>query len=145
MEMEINNNAPIPKKAKTKPRVVREWLEEDVFKLISLVEEKQCLWDASFDGYHNKGLRESAWYNISEHFNLKYATTDLNAKWTNLRIQYRGYASRNKTKSGQGTVEVPKWRFYNAMSFVGRAEDRQTQETISNLLDDESVCSCKYK
>ncbi|XP_073821888.1 uncharacterized protein [Musca autumnalis] len=31
-------------------------------------------------------------------------------------------------------VEPPKWRFFNVMNFVGRTEDTQAQETISNLV-----------
>ncbi|XP_058985707.1 uncharacterized protein LOC131805936 [Musca domestica] len=131
MEMEYE----VPqKKSRGKPKVAKEWAEEDIFKLIALVEEQSCLWNAGCDGYHNKILRDNAWRHISEQFDDKYTPADLTAKWTNLRIQYRGYAARSKTKSGQGAIEPPKWRFFNVMKFVGRNEEAQTQDTISNIL-----------
>lgn len=99
-----------------------------------MVEDEKCLWDASNDCYHNKVQRDRAWQNIAEQFDMQYTTADLTAKWTNLRIQFRGYAGRIKTKSGQGAIVAPKWKFYNSMSFVGRAEDQQTQETVSNIV-----------
>lgn len=107
------------------------------------MESEKCLWDASDEAYHNKTLRDRGWRNVSESFRNKYSVAELNAKWTNLRIQFRGYAARQKTKSGQGVKETPKWRFYNALKFVGRAEDRQVQGTTSNLdiaMEEENNC-----
>ncbi|XP_075149547.1 uncharacterized protein LOC142223552 [Haematobia irritans] len=133
--------APPNKKPRTKPKVVKDWEDEDVFKLITFVESQPCLWNAGDEGYHNKMLRDNAWKSICEGFEDKFSQIDVNAKWTNLRIQYRGYAARAKTKSGQGYVEQPKWKFFNAMSFVGRVEDQQTQRTISNYFSEvESDC-----
>ncbi|XP_037824008.1 uncharacterized protein LOC119612290 [Lucilia sericata] len=124
---------PVAKKARTKPKSFKDWEENDIFKLISLVEAEPCLWNASMDGYHNKAIRDIGWLNIADNFEPAYSVVDVTTKWTNLRIQYRGYAARSKTKSGQGTMEMPKWKYFNAMAFVGRAEDHQTQPTISNL------------
>lgn len=143
-----NSNEPIAaKRQKKKPKVTKDWDEDEVFKLISFVEAEKCLWDASDEAYHNKTLRDRAWKYIADKFEEKYSVTDLTAKWTNLRIQFRGYASRAKTKSGQGTVEIPKWKFYNALQFVGRNEDKQTQQTVSNLVfavEEENNCKLIY-
>lgn len=108
----------------------------------------KCLWDAGDEAYHNKTLRDRAWKNIAQHFEQKYAAAELNAKWLNLRIQFRGYAARAKTKSGQGATETPKWIFFNAMRFVGHAETQQTQATTSNLNlepDSEGYSMYKYR
>lgn len=143
--MENESDILTSKNPRKKPKVVKDWEDEDICKLISLVELKCCLWNAVDEGYHNKMMRDNAWRHIAESFEGKFSQTDLNAKWTNLRIQYRSYAARAKTKSGQGCVETPKWKFFSAMGFVGRAEDKQTQITVSNLnLELESDSSCKY-
>lgn len=142
--MKYEYTARINKRPRIKPKVVIEWEETDVFKLIYLVENEKCLWDSRDKDYHNKIVRKSAWQNINDEFEGKYTNSDLNAKWTNLRIQYRGYAGRAKLKSG--TLKCPKWKFYTAMHFIGRNEDQQTQQGISNLnIDGESDSSCKYK
>ena len=49
------------KKPRSKPKVVKEWDEDDVFKLITLVEGETCLWNAVYDGYHNKIARDNVW------------------------------------------------------------------------------------
>lgn len=142
--MESKYAAPANKRKRTKPKVVKEWEDTDVFKLISLVEKQKCLWDVRDGDYHTKIVRENAWQTIEDKFEGKFSTTDLNAKWTNLRIQYRGYAGRAKTKSGQGTLKSTKWRYYGAMNFVGRAEDQQTCQTNSRLnFDSESENNCE--
>ncbi|XP_073828453.1 uncharacterized protein [Musca autumnalis] len=138
--MESSDGETPLKKRRMKPKVIKEWTEDDILKLISLVEKQTCLWNAAYEGYTNKTIRDKCWQHISEEFDKKYTPDDLKAKWTNLRIQYRGYASRSKTKS------PPKWRYFNLMDFVGRAEDiqQQTQETKSNWsieIDSERVDS----
>lgn len=128
-----------PKKKQTKPKVTAEWSEEDVFKLIGCVELVPMLWNAKDEKYRNKIERTSAWNQMSEiYFENKFSGSELLAKWSNVRIQYRGYFTKyHKTKSGQGAdepVEAVKWKFYEAMGFVGRAEDEQTGISISNLV-----------
>lgn len=61
--------APLAKKPRTKPKVQKDWDEEDVFKLISLVESEACLWNASDDGYHNKIFRDNAGVSDRSSFN----------------------------------------------------------------------------
>lgn len=76
---------------------------------------------------------DRGWRKVSESFRSKYSVAELNAKWTNLRIQFRG------------VIETPKQRFYNALKFVGRAEERQVQSMISNLdIAVEEDNNCKY-
>lgn len=141
--MEDESNIPT-KKRRVKPKVVKEWDEDEIFKLIAAVEDYPCIWNAGEEMYHNKSARENAWQTIGDIFNGKYDTSDMSAKWSNLRIQYRTAAARAKSKSGQGVVENPKWKYFSALSFVGRAEDEQTQATVSNLPLDISSSDCKY-
>lgn len=54
----MEGECPIPqKKARSKPKVIKEWDDDDVYKLIHLVEMQICLWNAGDDGYHNKMLK----------------------------------------------------------------------------------------
>lgn len=94
------------------------------------------LWNAKDEKYRNKIERQSAWKHISEaDFDGKFNDTELMAKWSNMRIQYRSYFSKyRKTKSGQGASAPVKWKFYEALDFVGRAENEQTDSTVSNLV-----------
>lgn len=53
------------------------------------------------DIHNNKILRDNAWRDISKHFESKYNRSEINAKWSNLYIQFRGYVARIKKISGQ--------------------------------------------
>lgn len=125
-----------PKKRQVKPKVCSVWSEQDIFKLISCVECMPMLWNAQDEKYRNKTERQSAWKHISEtDFDGKFKESEIMAKWSNIRIQYRSYfAKYRKTKSGQGASEQVKWKFYEAMDFVGRAEEEQTSTTVSNMV-----------
>lgn len=124
------------KKRQVKPKVCAEWTNDDIFKLISCVKSVKMLWNAKDEKYRNKIERKSAWKQISDaDFDRKFSDTELMAKWTNMRIQYRSYfAKYRKTKSGQGKDESIKWKFYEAMDFVDSAEGEQTATTASNLV-----------
>ena len=100
------------------------------------VECLPMLWNALDEKYRNRIERQTAWKVMSEvDFDHKFNENELMAKWTNIRIQYRSYFSRNrKTKSGQEANEPVKWKFYEAMDFIGRAEEEQTPTTVSNLV-----------
>lgn len=117
------NKTTQPKKRQIKPKVCSEWSDHDIFKLISCVECMPVLWNAKDEKYRNKIERQSAWKQVSEiEFGSKYTDSELMAKWSNIRIQYRSYYTKcHKTKSGQGVNEQVKWKFYEAMYFIGHA------------------------
>lgn len=131
------------KKRQAKPKVEAEWTEPEIFKMINCVECLPLLWNAQDEKYKNRGARNSAWKDMSElEFESKFTDHELQAKWTNLRIQYRSYLSKSqKTKSGQGAEDhvTCKWKFFEAMQFVGSTEQEQTSATVSNM-----VCFCLY-
>lgn len=130
------------KKRQIKPKVCSDWSDNEIFKLISCVECVPMLWNAKDEKYRNKIERQSAWKHISEtEFDSKFSDNELMAKWSNMRIQYRSYLAKNrKTKSGQGTKDSIKWKFYEAKDFVGRAEEEQTASTVSNLVINLNHC-----
>ncbi|CAH1106913.1 unnamed protein product [Psylliodes chrysocephalus] len=129
------------KKRQVKPKVSMEWTDDDVFKLITCVESVPMLWYAKDRKYCNKVERVAAWQHMSEvDFNSKFTDADLIAKWSNIRIQYRSYfAKSRKTKFCQGAQEEVKWKFYQVMNFIGRAEEEQTTDTISNLATEDEI------
>lgn len=117
-----------------KPKVVSEWSDTEVFKLITCVQEHSALWDAGDIQYRNKHERTKLWNEMSENeFGSKLRGTELLAKWSNLRIQYRSYATK-KRKYGQAAPPPIHWKFFSAMQFVGHADWEQTASTESNLV-----------
>lgn len=123
------------RRSRVKPKVAGDWSDDDIHKLISSVEAVPILWNAANPRYKNKIERQNAWMELSENtFDGKFTSDILLAKWSNLRIQYRGYLAKMKTKSGQAAATPPPWKFFSSMEFVGRTEAEQTAPTESNLV-----------
>lgn len=122
---------------RNRSKVSVEWTEELTTKLICAVEVQDLLWNAGHKDYKNRALRNTAWSEMSENiFDGEFDAAQLNAKWSNLRIQFKSYYAKNKqTKSGQeaGQNKVY-WKYYNSMMFVMAAEEKQTAHTESNLV-----------
>lgn len=90
------------------------------------------LWNPNNKKYRNKIERQSAWKQMSDaDFDNKFTDDQLVAKWSNMRIQYRSYFAKYREKKSGDTI---KWKYYEAMSFVDRAEEQQTSTTVSNLV-----------
>ncbi|XP_055543314.1 uncharacterized protein LOC129728872 [Wyeomyia smithii] len=123
-------------KKRRRPKVDITWDEQNIANLISVLECHECLWNAGNVFYKNRAKRDAAWQEIAENvFHQKYDTAQLNAKWTNLRIQFKSYHSKVKKggKSGQAALPKTYWKHYGQMLFVSAAEENYTQETESNL------------
>lgn len=121
-------------KATKKSKNGVEWTDDEVFKLITCVESRPALWNPGDGKYKNRVERTKLWNEISENeFVSKYDGSQLLNKWSNVRIQYRSYASK-KTKSGQEAEAPINWKFFSSMAFVGRTEAEQTSTTESNLV-----------
>lgn len=56
------------KRTRAKPKVITEWNEDDVFKLISCVEVEPITWNAAHKDYSNKIARSNAWFRIADKF-----------------------------------------------------------------------------
>ncbi|XP_055619500.1 uncharacterized protein LOC129764447 [Toxorhynchites rutilus septentrionalis] len=130
------------KKKRKRGKVEAAWDEANINKLISAVEENDCIWNAGNKEYKNRDMRDASWQHITENvFDGQYSVAEVCAKWTNLRIQFRSYhAKENKRKSDQGAYSRISWRFYRQMMFINNAEDQQTEKSESNLtLEEDSV------
>lgn len=124
------------RRQQVRPKVASEWTDYEMFKLIECVEGLPVLWNAKHSKYRNKIDRQAAWKDmVFDVFDEKFSAAEIMAKWSNMRIQYRSYDAKiRKTKSGQGAMDVVKWKFFNAMEFVDRAEASQSAATVSNLV-----------
>lgn len=132
------------KRVQNRPKISDLWDHDDTVKLINEVETRPCLWSAGHADYKNRTKRESAWKEIALLLNEKFTTDQLNAKWQNLRTQYRhAVASMKKTKSGQANEAQPHWKYHSNMAFVSAAEETQTTQSESNMSidDDDPIAS----
>lgn len=134
--------APAPKRTKTtqKPtkKVLSEWDDDAIGKLILCVEHHPCLWNPKLKDYKNRNVRDAAWKEIRDIFDEKFSVDELNAKWANLRIQFKSYASKvRKTKSGQAVVDQQvHWRFFKPMLFIQSCENDQYSTSETNLVSE---------
>ncbi|XP_065076324.1 uncharacterized protein LOC135699894 [Ochlerotatus camptorhynchus] len=136
-------SATVPSARRNRKKVTAEWSEESTLTLIAAVESQDLLWNAASKDYKNRNLRNTVWEEMAENiFNRVYDGAQLQAKWSNLRIQFKAYHTKAKhTKSGQGAREnAISWKYY-----VAAAEEEQTTESVSNLVLDteqEAGSSC---
>lgn len=131
------------KRKQVSRKIVDEWSDEFTTKLISEVEQYNCIWDARDVEYKNKTSRESAWRLIAESFDGQKTVPQLNLKWQTLRNQFRNVANvAKKTKSGQGAVRAPNWKYYSHLSFIAAAEREQNVGSVSNLcaVSERNIC-----
>lgn len=126
---------PVVKKKRGGCVVLHEWSDGDIVALIHAVETKPELWKCSDPGYKNRTKKDAAWRDIEENvFHRIIKTTEISAKWSNLRVQYKSYAAKYKNRpSGSGRSQIAKWKFFDAMNFVGAVDDLLSESTISNL------------
>lgn len=137
---EDDDYVPVPKRTKTtkKPakKVLSEWDDGAIGKLILCVEQQPCLWNPKLKEYKNRNVRDAAWKEIRDIFDEKYSVEELNAKWANLRIQFKSYTSKvRKTKSGQAAVDQQvHWRFFKPMLFIQSCENEHYSTSETNLV-----------
>ncbi|KAL4126781.1 hypothetical protein QTP88_010990 [Uroleucon formosanum] len=72
--------------------------EMNIEHLISLVQERQCLYDYKHKNYSNRNIQEQLWTEISDI--LKIPANECKAKWTTLRNSFS--RQQNKMLSGSG-------------------------------------------
>ncbi|KAH8405291.1 hypothetical protein KR222_002902 [Zaprionus bogoriensis] len=93
---------------RVRPKVNSTWTTAEICKLIALVKKETCIWDVADSAYANKQLKKNAWSRVSEGLDSQYRDSEMHAKWSNLRIQYRINQRKARTS----------WRFFNALSFL---------------------------
>ncbi|XP_053698242.1 uncharacterized protein LOC128745236 [Sabethes cyaneus] len=105
-------------------KVSGEWSRDNTSKLIRAVRSNVQLWNPAVAEYRNRSRRNDTWHQIAKStFNGYYQASELAAKWTNLRIQFKAYhAKRGKAKLDPAEVS---WYHYQTMLFITTAEDGQ--------------------
>lgn len=91
--------------------------DEETFKVIKEYEQHPCLWQKSHKDFKNNFKKIDAITEIALVLNLpEEAVKD---KCRSLRtIYFQNAQKAKKGKSGSGTGAMPKWKFYNALSFL---------------------------
>jgi len=87
----------------------RNWKDEEIEMLITLYEERPCLWDLGHKDYMNRDGKEVAYSQIDLLTSDKYdiSREDYKNKWKIIRSQFmREQALERKKKSGQPTSDV---------------------------------------
>lgn len=130
--VESQQQAPKKKRARI---IAHEWTEHEINELIQAVETKPELWKSSHESYKNRNKKDAAWRDIEENvFDSDIKLAEITTKWNNLRVQYKTYAVKYKTKpSGSGRGIINKWKHFDAMNFIGANEESSTETTVSNL------------
>lgn len=125
-----------PKQArKQAARREHNWTDDEVMKLIGCVEQKRAIWDFGTAGYSKTPIRDAAWREIAPEFGEHINVVQMQTKWQHLRNQYRKEDTKMKmTKSGHATSSRQvKWRFFEAMAFVGVSERELSTISESNI------------
>lgn len=127
-----------PKNRMRRPatKVQQLWLAPQEEKLITEVEKFKCLYDEGCEDNKDKFRRMDAWKIVSDSFDGKISVAQCQVKWQSLRATLRKVRKKcTETKSGQAASSVkPTWRYYDLMSFVVLAENKNRMESESNLV-----------
>lgn len=91
--------------------------------VITLYEERPCLWDVGHKDYMNRDSKEVAYSQIDLLMTEKYdmSRKDYKSKWKIIRSQLmREHALERKKKSGQQTSDVyhSSWKWYKMLKFL---------------------------
>lgn len=111
------------------------WSDKKSRALISAVELNESLWNISLNDYRNRALKDSIWSGIVTDLFPDCTSSELQAKWKNLRVQFRrSYNNYKNKKSGQAFENITPWKFYRQMMFLEKAEEEQATISESNLV-----------
>ncbi|CAN8005051.1 unnamed protein product [Ixodes hexagonus] len=108
-----------------------EFTHELEARLISLVEERRCLWNSKDLNYHSKSIKEAAYREILDQLGGGFTESMVKSKWANLRSQFQREMRKIKESAQTGGVGgpypvelyVPKWAHFQRMQFVRTATD----------------------
>uniref|UniRef100_A0A034VGP1 MADF domain-containing protein n=1 Tax=Bactrocera dorsalis TaxID=27457 RepID=A0A034VGP1_BACDO len=95
-----------------------DWRQAEIFDLISMYRESECLWNCLNREYKDVDLKKNAWREIARFFGRK--VEDVKKKIKNLRTSYvieKKKVERKKTKSGE-TLYEPRLFYYDEMTFL---------------------------
>ncbi|XP_072944178.1 uncharacterized protein [Epargyreus clarus] len=103
-------------------------------RLIEAVRKYPALYNMSDGKYMDSNYKSSLWVKISE----EIKQTDVNCKkrWSNIRDQFKRSLNNRKTKSGQSSTVIKKYKYEEILQFLlPYIQDRKTR---SNIDDDDA-------
>ena len=125
----------------------RNWKDEEIEVLITLCEERPCLWDVGHKDYMNRDIKEVAYSQIDLLISEKYhiSREEYKSKWKIIRSPFmREQTLERKKKSGQPTRDVyhSSWKWYKMLKFLvivhSATKGLDTMKTIKVTEDDEN-------
>ncbi|XP_041762225.1 uncharacterized protein LOC121601006 [Anopheles merus] len=107
--------------------------QDTILFMISLIEERSCIWNRKNSGFQNKTKQHDAWREIS--VILDTPVDCLVRKWKSLCGSFRFYHAKEQkskvTGSSSSSIYKPKWFAYRAMHFMHHV--KETASTMDTL------------
>ena len=123
----------VDKKNPKKRKINKLWTEEKTIELIEQLESRPCLWDVYHATYSKRDVKELAYAELSDQFELPIA--EIKSKVNSSRTQFdRELAKKSKTKSGQSTDELYKSNWIH----FGRCSINANQNEIGDKVIEEN-------
>uniref|UniRef100_A0A0K8UZM1 MADF domain-containing protein n=1 Tax=Bactrocera latifrons TaxID=174628 RepID=A0A0K8UZM1_BACLA len=95
-----------------------DWRQAEIFDLISMYRESECLWNYLNPEYKDVDLKKNAWREIAAFFGRK--VEDVKKKLKHLRTSYlleKKKVERKRTEAGESRYE-PRLFYYDEMTFL---------------------------
>ncbi|XP_050328318.1 uncharacterized protein LOC126758231 isoform X6 [Bactrocera neohumeralis] len=93
-----------------------DWRQAEIFDLISMYRESECLWNCLNREYKDVDLKKNAWREIARFFGRK--VEDVKKKIKNLRTSYVIEKKKVERKKSESTVYEPRLFYYDEMTFL---------------------------
>lgn len=105
--------------------------------LISMVQERRCLWHSKDENYHRKQIKENAFREISEQLGPRCTVAAVKGRWANLRSQFQRELRKIKESfqnaNNSSEVYVPRWGHFQGLQFLKSGSDDVLAEFTSAL------------
>ncbi|XP_072933750.1 uncharacterized protein [Epargyreus clarus] len=118
--------------------------EVDIDFFITLVQEREIIWDKSHIDFKNKNLKTKAWEQISKdlfpdydnftHERKNKVGNDLVKKWRSIKDNFFRYLKKIKetSKSGSGATNLKKYHLYNQLLFLRKVQQNDTDSSLDS-------------
>ncbi|KAL3269499.1 hypothetical protein HHI36_008565 [Cryptolaemus montrouzieri] len=98
-------------------------------KLIECVRKYPCIYDMSDSKYMNTNYKSSIWKIISE--DILLSDDNCKKRWANIRDQFKRSLNKRKSKRGQSTKPIKKYKYEDNLQFL--MPHIQDRDIISNI------------
>lgn len=106
----------------------REWTDGEILQLIRLWKENDVLYNTNHPFYYVQTERKMAMESMSTELGIN--GKDVNDKMHSLRTYF--CSQRQRTESAEGRTELPRWKFYDDMSFLYESVTNRAAKSCSN-------------